>query len=123
MDCPHVFVYGTLRRDSNNKFARLLESQARFLGFASMPGRLLDLGRFPGAVASEQAGEKVYGEIYHLDGAEKLLPVLDEYEGPEFERVIVEAYIESGDKRKAWVYLYRGPRTGTWIASGDWLRR
>jgi gamma-glutamylcyclotransferase (GGCT)/AIG2-like uncharacterized protein YtfP len=118
-----LFVYGTLRRGSRNKFARLLQSQAEFAGNARIPGRLLDLGRFPGAIATDQTGETVFGEIYRLEDPEKLLATLDEYEGPEFERVMVKAQLNSGRKRKAWVYLYRGKRTGPLIASGDWLRR
>ncbi len=121
--CGHLFVYGTLRRGSRNEFAQHLSDQAEFVGNARMPGRLYNLGRFPGVVASDRPGEFVAGEVFRLKNPVKTLAALDEYEGAEFERVIAEVQSDSGAHQKAWVYLYRGGRTGRLIASGDWLRR
>jgi len=79
---PNLFVYGTLRRGSENQFARLLAEQGHFMGLARVPGRLYDLGLYPGAIASNQPDQWIQGEIFSVDSA--LLTALDEYEGPEF---------------------------------------
>jgi gamma-glutamylcyclotransferase (GGCT)/AIG2-like uncharacterized protein YtfP len=117
----HLFVYGTLRRGSSNQFARLLAEQGQFMGVARVPGRLYELGRYPGAVASDQPDEWIHGEIFSIDDA--LLAALDEYEGSEFERVIVPVRLDDGRTIECWIYWYVGSATGRRIASGDWNKR
>jgi gamma-glutamylcyclotransferase (GGCT)/AIG2-like uncharacterized protein YtfP len=111
---PHLFVYGTLRRGSNNKFARLLAKQGHFVSEARVPGRLYDLGRYPGAVASDQPDQWIHGEVFSVDNA--LLTALDEYEGAEFERAMAPTI-------GCWIYWYVGSAPGRLIASGDWSQR
>jgi gamma-glutamylcyclotransferase (GGCT)/AIG2-like uncharacterized protein YtfP len=82
------------------------------VGVARVPGRLYDLGSYPGAVASDQPGEWIHGEVFSLDDA--LLTSLDEYEGAEFERVMVPTI-------GCWIYWYVGRAPGRLIVSGDWL--
>jgi gamma-glutamylcyclotransferase (GGCT)/AIG2-like uncharacterized protein YtfP len=118
----HLFVYGTLRRGSKNKFARLLHAHAQFAGNARMPGRLYRLGSYPGAVSSNQAGEWVRGELYSVEDPRWILSALDGYEGPQYERVQLEVELDSGGRIEAWVYLFRGMPRGARIPSGDWLR-
>jgi gamma-glutamylcyclotransferase (GGCT)/AIG2-like uncharacterized protein YtfP len=124
LDRPtHLFVYGTLRRGSKNKFARLLHAHAQFVGKGRIPGRLYRLGHYPGAVLSNTPGEWVHGELYLIPDPRWTLPALDSYEGPEqFERVKLQVQLDSGDRVEAWVYLYRGTPRGARIPSGDWLR-
>jgi gamma-glutamylcyclotransferase (GGCT)/AIG2-like uncharacterized protein YtfP len=104
-----LFVYGTLRSRFNNRHARLLRSQADLAGTATVPGSIYRVRHFP-AFRPEPAGE-VHGELYRLRDPETTLHALDEYEGAEFERVVVEG---------AWIYQYRNqPPTHSRIASGD----
>jgi gamma-glutamylcyclotransferase (GGCT)/AIG2-like uncharacterized protein YtfP len=117
---PHVFVYGTLRRGSRNKFARLLHAHARFLDNARMPGRLYQPSHYPGAVLPDQPDDWVRGEVFQLDNP-GILPALDEYEGPEFERTKVTVHLDTGEQIKPWVYLFTGKRRGRPIKSGDWF--
>jgi len=119
----HLFVYGTLRRGSKNKFARLLHAHAQFAGNARLCGRLYRLSSYPGAISSNQAGEWVRGELYCLQDPRWVLPALDGYEGSQFERVNLDVHLDSGHQLEAWVYLYRGTPPGPRIPSGDWLRR
>jgi gamma-glutamylcyclotransferase (GGCT)/AIG2-like uncharacterized protein YtfP len=115
----HVFVYGTLRRGSDNPFAQLLSERGRFIGTARISGRLYDFGSYPGARPSDQAGETIMGEIFYLEEPAALLSALDEYEGPEFERAVITA---TGPV-DCWIYWYVGAETGRWIVSGDWFNR
>ena len=119
----YLFVYGTLRRNSKNKFATLLHSRAQLAGNARMPGRLYRLGRYPGAVATGVDGEWIRGELYRIDDRQWLLPALDRYEGSQFRRANMAVRMDAGDQVLAWVYLYRGTPAGALIRSGDWLRR
>jgi gamma-glutamylcyclotransferase (GGCT)/AIG2-like uncharacterized protein YtfP len=122
MEPSHLFAYGTLRRGSKNKFARLLHAHAQFAGKARISGRLYRLGSFPGAVSSNQSGEWVRGELYCLQDPRWILPALDAYEGPRFERVKLEVQLDSGRRIESWVYLYRGTPSGARIPSGYWVR-
>ena len=116
----HLFVYGTLRRGFSNKFARLLQTQAQWIGDARMPGRLYQFGPYPGAVISNTSGDWVHGELYNLEDPDQLLSQLDEYEGDDYERAIAEVQTNAGDHIQAWVYVYRGKLEGIHIPSGEW---
>jgi gamma-glutamylcyclotransferase (GGCT)/AIG2-like uncharacterized protein YtfP len=68
-----LFIYGTLMPGLR------LEAQmqgARFVGPAQVPGRLVDVGRYPGLL---QGDGQVTGEVYEVDDAH--LVRLDEVEG------------------------------------------
>ena len=104
-----LFVYGTLRSEFDNPGARLLRSRARLVRRATVPGSIYHIGHYPG-FRPEPAGE-VHGELYLLSRPEATLADLDDYEGPNFERVILSG---------AWIYRYRHtPPESQLIASGD----
>jgi gamma-glutamylcyclotransferase (GGCT)/AIG2-like uncharacterized protein YtfP len=98
-----LFVYGTLRSQCRNRFARLLAERATLVGPARARGRLYRIGSYPGLVPSEAPDEWVTGELYRLHNASALLPILDDYEGCgprhvapfEFERIISEALLSN----------------------------
>jgi gamma-glutamylcyclotransferase (GGCT)/AIG2-like uncharacterized protein YtfP len=116
----HLFVYGTLRRGSNNRFARLLAAGAQFTGPARVPGKLYDFGQYPGARRSHEPAEIIAGEVFRLDEPGELLAALDDYEGAEFERAMAPALLDDGRTIECWIYWYVGPTAGRAIASGDW---
>jgi len=116
-------VYGTLRRGSNNKFARVLAREAQFVAAARVPGRLYDFGRYPGATRSDRPNEWVIGEVFALDEPAILLATLDDYEGLEYERARVSATLDHGRSIECWIYWYVGDSAGPLIESGDWLQR
>jgi gamma-glutamylcyclotransferase (GGCT)/AIG2-like uncharacterized protein YtfP len=108
-----LFVYGTLRSEFNNEYARLLRSQAKLVGPATVPGSIYRVGHYP-AYKPEPAGE-VHGELYRLTDPEITLKVLDEYEGEDFERVVVQ-----GAQVQSWIYQYKKePPKYCRISSGD----
>jgi gamma-glutamylcyclotransferase (GGCT)/AIG2-like uncharacterized protein YtfP len=118
LPADHLFVYGTLRRGRDNRFARLLSERGKFIGESRVSGRLYDFGSYPGARAAERPNEFILGEIFYLAEPHMVLAALDEYEGPEFERAMVTA-----GTLECWIYWYTGPEAGRLIASGDWFQR
>ena len=122
LNLTRFFAYGTLRR--NAPMHSLLEADVRYLGPASYRGRLLDLGDFPGVVASELERDVVVGELFlvRAEVTEEVLARLDRYEGPAFVRREVQVRGEDEEDVLAWVYHYSGdPARGRRVASGDWL--
>jgi gamma-glutamylcyclotransferase (GGCT)/AIG2-like uncharacterized protein YtfP len=85
---------------------------------------LYDLGRFPGIQLQAGLDEWVSGDLFRLRNAAATLDILDEYEGPAFERVAATAVLPSGNCTRCWVYEYRRPLPADRrILSGDYLRR
>lgn len=92
-----------------------LRRQAQLIGEATIQGRLYSLGRYPGAVATADAPERVHGELYELDNPQTTLKWLDAYEGivpgdhdwNDYERTEWPVRLDSGGVVTAWVYLYR----------------
>jgi gamma-glutamylcyclotransferase (GGCT)/AIG2-like uncharacterized protein YtfP len=108
-----LFVYGTLRSGHENPYARLLHAEADLAGPATVPGSIYRVKHYP-AYKADPVGE-VHGEVYRLRNPEMTLRVLDEYEGDEFERVIVSGY---------WLYRYvPEPAQASRISSGDFPAR
>ncbi|MBV9769168.1 MAG: gamma-glutamylcyclotransferase [Bryobacterales bacterium] len=118
VNVQHLFVYGTLRRGSNNQFARMLADRAEFVGNVRLQGKLLSLGQHPGAIRSNEPNDWVQGEIHRLEDPQ-LLALLDDYEGPEFERALAPVQTNEGTIA-CWIYWYVGVETGLLIASGEW---
>lgn len=101
-----VFVYGTLKSGHGNH--RLLEG-SEFVGYGKTAGHYHMLnGGFPRVVKGclQEPRGHVTGELYEVDMA--TLARLDALEGhPTFytrERVWV--YDDSGNRRRAWTYLW-----------------
>lgn len=108
-----LFVYGTLRSEFENEYARLLRSQAEFVGRATVRGSIYRVEFYP-AYKPEPADE-VHGEVYRLRDPAATFAVLDEYEGDGFERVPVATTLG-----EAWIYRYRHKPSGAArISSGD----
>ncbi|MGZ8711166.1 MAG: gamma-glutamylcyclotransferase family protein [Thermoanaerobaculia bacterium] len=128
---PRIFVYGTLRSDPAHEMFHLLAKHARFVGDATVPGHLFDLGDYPGMISSDD-GSRVFGEVYELASLDwqRIIGRLDEYEGcspsdpepREYRREVVKARLASGDTLPAWAYvLNRWPAGFREIESGDYL--
>lgn len=118
----HLFVYGTLRSNQPNA-PRL--GGATPLGWATVSGKLLDLGDYPGLIEGEGV---VIGELFLLPSA--ALERIDDLEGfdpldPESSLFVrEERYVHlpgQNTRRQAWIY--RWPHGGgSPIESGDWVR-
>ena len=113
-----MFVYGTLRSNFENPYARRLRSGALLLGTATVLGAIFDLGRYPG-YRSDFPGQ-VTGELYEMHEPDGLLAVLDDYEGPEYRRIL----LHTAEFGLAWIYeLVAVPPNAPRIHSGDYLTK
>ena len=128
----HLFVYGTLRRNSGGDKAAWLAKAATHKGMARLAGRLVNLGKYPGLLPATQSTERVRGELYELPDDPKILEELDRFEGchpddeepHEYCRIVCTATDEDGVRVWCWTYLYQwSAERRALIASGDWLCR
>lgn len=93
-----LFVYGTLRSEFANPHARRLREQADFIGKATMPGSVFQVGKYLG-YRREPEGI-VHGELWRLRDPKSTLAALDGYEGVAYSRIEVSG---------AWIYAWNGP--------------
>lgn len=128
-----LFVYGTLMTTARGTLGADMRAQlgsaATWLGPATIAGRLVDLGAYPGLVAPVALSDIVHGELFELADPGAVLEWLDAYEGvsaggaasDEYERTILPVRLESGDETAAWVYRHRGHTANApLITDGRW---
>lgn len=92
-----LFVYGTLRSEFDNPHARRLREQADFMGKSTMPGSVLQVGQYLGY--RREPDGIVHGELWRLRDPATTLAALDDYEGSDYSRIVVNG---------AWIYAYTG---------------
>ena len=113
-----LFVYGTLL-DNDNEFAVFLNNNSSSCSSGQLKGKLYDIGECPGAIFYGDDENYIYGSILELINIEKVLPVVDDYEGygddqiqpNEFIRALANVETETG-LLTCWVYLYNLPAAG-----------
>jgi gamma-glutamylcyclotransferase (GGCT)/AIG2-like uncharacterized protein YtfP len=108
-----LFVYGSLLSSVRGRLGaaerRALRWHSCRIGFGVVPGRLHDLGGYPGLAISRRISEVVHGEVWRVIDSRRLWPVLDTYEGldctpPQYARGIVTVRVVSGQTLTADVY-------------------
>ncbi len=119
----HVFVYGTLKRGYCR--AHVMErAHPQRVAPATVRGRLVDLGDYPGLVAGDGV---VHGELWSYDEVGELLGELDaieDFEGWDsldaslYARTVLLVEVGSATER-AWTYLWRGSGGAT-VEGGRW---
>jgi len=119
----HIFVYGTLRSESDHPMARRLLSQARLVGKGRVPGRLYDLGWYPAAMFDADEKRLVVGDVFALKPGGRLLAELDAYEAgdPNYARVPLEVKLTDGGTVIAWSYGVSEAPSARLIHSGDFI--
>jgi gamma-glutamylcyclotransferase (GGCT)/AIG2-like uncharacterized protein YtfP len=132
MSPGYLFVYGTLRRDINSEMYQLLARYGKFVGGATIQGKLYMVDYYPGLVPSDNLQDVVCGEVYKLSRPDIALSRLDDYEkcGPtfseptEYVRRKQDVKLRSGEVISAWVYIFERPTVGLQlIESGDFLTK
>lgn len=132
----HLFVYGTLLSDARDTLGAAmrarLHSEADLIGKASTPGRLYDLGDYPGLVEAEPRGARdlISGEVLALNDATITFRWLDLYEDVDpvnpsaglYRRVPQLALLGDQSALRCWVYVLNAvPSDAPLIAGGCWL--
>ncbi|GAA4314959.1 gamma-glutamylcyclotransferase [Mucilaginibacter gynuensis] len=126
---PFLFVYGTLLL-SDNDFGRYLKNNCTFFSHGRFKGKLFDIGEYPGAIIDQSGNHYVHGSIYKLHNADKVLKILDEYEGVGENEIQPNLYtrgilqVDTTDgSYPCWVYLYNWPLDAkVFIEGGDYLK-
>lgn len=126
-----VFVYGTLMR--GERLHHLIEAASPLPAVpARTPGRLVDLGDYPGMIPARRGGQWVLGEYFEFQNRVSVLPQLDfveEYRPTSeahslYLRRAVPVVLEDGTERQAWAYIYnRAYDPRRIILCGEWRRR
>ena len=120
MNHEYIFVYGTLKRQTNSEMHHVLAKYAQFVGEAVYRGKLYKIDYYPGVVPSDDPNDAVQGEVYLLYQTKVALALLDQYEGvgtgfPEPNEYIRDQQtVLLNDRRtvSAWVYIYNHPTEG-----------
>jgi len=131
-----LFVYGTLLQGESRGGLILAASPRRILR-ARTPGRLVDLGAYPGLLPARRSGQWVRGEfvelpeenlhematlLAQLDFVEEYLPNAEA--SSLYLRRMVPVVLEDETESWASAYLYNRPYDPRrMIRSGDWRRR
>jgi gamma-glutamylcyclotransferase (GGCT)/AIG2-like uncharacterized protein YtfP len=109
----YLFVYGSLLASVHGAMGleerRVLRWNARLVARGTSPGRLHDLGRYPGLAVSTRICEVAHGEVWRIVDGRRLWPLLDAYEGidrvpPDYVRASVNARLACGLEVRVWVY-------------------
>lgn len=119
----HIFVYGTLRIESDHPMARRLSLQARHLGKARVPGHLYDMGWYPAALFDATENRHIIGDVFALPPGGRLLAELDAYEAgdPNYARAPLEVTLADGGTITAWAYGVSRAPNARLIPSGDFI--
>lgn len=128
-----LFVYGTLLPGLAPPDVQPLIQRLQPLGPAGAPGRLYDLGEYPGAIFDPSSETRIAGYAFALpnDGP-ALLEQFDAYEGflPDnalqslFVRVRQTVTLADGRVVVCWAYHYnRAVGQAPLVADGDYVRR
>lgn len=104
-----LFVYGTLCPNREN--AHILGGIGGDWQKASVHGtiHILDWGPdkgLPALVLAEQ-DPLIMGYLFSTEKLEQNWQMLDEFEGFQYERVVAEVILESGEKIHAWTYVMK----------------
>lgn len=125
----HVFFYGTLMSPFNRPGRLPITPKLQYKGRGTINAALFDLGIYPAAIPTDDAGV-VWGELHQVSDLQGVLTVLDEIEGHRpseparslYTRVLTDVTLEDGRVEQAWTYFYNAPLGHAQrIASGDYL--
>ncbi len=110
----YLFIYGTLLPEYAPGEIAGTVNRLSCLGEASVPGRLYDLGEYPGAVLDPSAKTKIFGRVYELPDEADTLRALDSHEefypndlGKSlFVRKRATVTLNNSESLPCWVYVY-----------------
>lgn len=115
----NLFVYGTLLQPLTTQVGSYLRGHSELLGEAYVPGRLYDLGHYPGLWYDIGSTKRIIGQVFRLSTADEVLKELDRYEGidpthpsrNEYRREEVLVTL-NGQSVYCWCYVLNHPPDG-----------
>lgn len=113
VDPIYLFVYGTLRPGHAPASVAPLVDRCSVVGRGHTPGRIYDLGQFPGGILDARCGGLIHGLVLQVPDAQTLQE-MDDYEGFDpsgvpgnsFVRTQCDVTMENGRSMRAEVYIY-----------------
>ena len=104
-----LFIYGSLQPGGPNE--HVLAAVGGHWETAVIKGKLVDAGwgaslGYPGLVIDER-GDEVHGHVFTSSDLSAKWAELDNLEGEEYERTIVSAILQGGERVQAYVYVLR----------------
>jgi gamma-glutamylcyclotransferase (GGCT)/AIG2-like uncharacterized protein YtfP len=127
----YLFLYGTLLPNQAPSEVSALIRKLRKVGEGHVPGRLYDLGDYPGAILDARSETNVTGEVFALPDGQSILPDLDSYEDFDpadrrtslFVRERHPIMLSDGRRLECWVYVYnRNPGEAPLVVGGDYSK-
>ena len=100
--------------------AQLLRQNARLIGHGYVPGRLFDLGWYPGATYEPDSPHRVWGDVFALTN-DTILTQLDDYEGNEYARIDVPVQMEESQVRCQMYVFVKADGQQRLIESGNFV--
>ena len=101
----YLFAYGTLRKNFPLDDISGLKNELFFMGKGFVQASMYDLGSYPGAVKKNES-DVIAGDVFFIQNPERILTLLDTYEGSEFKREKESICMQDGTKIDAWIYWY-----------------
>jgi gamma-glutamylcyclotransferase (GGCT)/AIG2-like uncharacterized protein YtfP len=132
VESDFIFVYGTLRKQMASSMHHLIAGDCGYFSDGVLRGKLYEVCGYPGAIESNDASDKVSGELYKMLDRKRVLARLDDYEEcsgwfpvpHEFTRKLISIELAGGASVVAWVYLYNLDVSKLrQITTGDYLNR
>ncbi len=123
-----VFFYGTLMAGFDRRRRAGIDDKLHYVGRGAIQGALFDVGLYPAAVPGPDG--HVWGEVYEMSDAPRVLAALDEIEGYSeddldrslYRREQTDVLLPDTRFARAWAYFYNAPLgRAPRIASGDYL--
>ncbi|WP_454665950.1 gamma-glutamylcyclotransferase family protein [Acinetobacter calcoaceticus] len=109
-----LFVYGTLCPNKAN--AHILEQIGGNWTKANVRGviHILDWGPDKGltAIVLDPKADWVEGYVFSTEKLEENWKMLDDFEGFQYQRVVTDVKLESGEQIKAWIYQLNAQAQG-----------
>ncbi len=120
-----MVLYGSLMSFFNTQDELGIRDKLKLLGRCELPGRLYNIGAYPGFKSLHENHGSVQAELYQLVDPQVLIK-LDEFEDYIPDDVNASLYLRTLVSLKqfdikAWVYIYNRPvLESAYIRSGNW---
>lgn len=122
----YLVLYGSLMSCFNTQDELRIRTKLKLLKLCELPGRLYDLGAYPGFINDQDHQGLVFAELHEIID-KQALTILDEFEDYRQAEISQSLYLRTlvnlqQPDIKAWVYIYNRPVIESgYIKSGSWL--